>query len=127
MSGHPARGAAVPTREQLRKLYLLARKLVARLHESLLHARASRKQIEHAREARVRLQQLEVILRRLHVLHAQEMRRRAKAMALSGAAVGAEHYRLRNQAGRIKLEIGIQAEAFYSTGTFSTTSLRVSY
>jgi hypothetical protein len=34
-------------------------------------------------------------------------------VALASAAIGPEHHRLRNQAGRIKLELGLQAEAFY--------------
>ncbi len=103
----------VPTGRQLRRLYALALDRVARLHESLLHPHGTRDEIQHAREARVRLQQLDVILRRIRVLHSQEARRRVKAMALNGAAIGPEHYRLRSQGGRIKLELGIQAEAFY--------------
>jgi hypothetical protein len=34
-------------------------------------------------------------------------------MALAGTVVGPDHYRLQKQGGRIKLELGLQAEAFY--------------
>jgi hypothetical protein len=57
-----------------------------------------------------------MILRRLYSLHRQEMGRRAKAMALARVAVAADHHCLRNQGGRIKLELGVQGEAFYYFG-----------
>lgn len=103
----------VPTSRQLQRLYALALERVAHLHESLLPPHGTRDQVEHARESRVRLQQLDVILHRIRVLHSQEARRRVKATALNDVAIGPEHYRLRSQGGRIKLELGIQAEAFY--------------
>jgi len=104
---------SIPTAHQLERLFSAALKRVAVLHESLLPPHGDRNRGEHAREARIRVQQLRVILRRIHALHAQDAKLKAKVSVLDRATLESKHKRLQRQKGRIKLELGIQAEAFY--------------
>lgn len=103
----------VPTSRQLQRLFAEALDRVARLHESLLWPDAGRNRIEHVREARVRVQQLRVVLRRIHALHAQETRRQARVDGMDREVIAQRLKPLQRQKGRIKLELGIQAESFY--------------
>jgi len=90
-----------------------AMKRVQVLHGHLVYERASESEVEHAREARARLEQMLFALARSLVLQRQYAEYLNAVDGRTFGKVDAEVRRLRRRHGRIAVALGFYAEAFY--------------
>jgi hypothetical protein len=112
------------TPDGLIRRYVKASRLILQLQGALAFERPEGRQEEYASEARARVEQMTLALRRSNTLQHRYRTFQASLTGRKFVAVDAEVRRLRRRRGRIAVALGFYAEAFYYLAHRATKCLQ---